>query len=114
MPKMASKVGLDAGQPQEQAYSRWPKELDILLFVVVALAAAFVFGLLCYSLFSQIHTYSSAINRAVSDPARGDVVVLAYTRASDFAIVKTSVVFLGFILAFLGALYVLRTATAIF
>lgn len=61
-----------------------------------------------------MQTYSAAIQGAVLDPSKGDVVVLAFTRAIDFAIVKTSALFLGFILAFLGALYVLRTGSVAF
>ena len=94
--------------------SRWPARLDILLFAVVASAAVYVFCLLSYSLYFQVHTYSNAIQAALRDPNRGDEIALAYARATDFAIVKTSAVFLGFIMALLGALYVLRAATAAF
>src|SRR5690242_15724930 len=97
-----------------QEQSRWSKILDILLFAVVASAAVYVFVLLSFSLHSQMNTYSTAIQSALKDPQRGDAVALAYARASDFAIIKISVIFLGFIMAFVGALYVLRTATAAF
>jgi len=97
-----------------QKPSKWSRKVDVLLFAIVSLAAVYVFALLSYSLYVQIHAYSSATQRAIADTARGDVVVLAFTRAADFAIVKTSVVFLGFILTFFGALYVLRVASASF
>jgi hypothetical protein len=101
-------------QPSAASTTPWSRKLDSLLFAIVALAAGYVFCLLSYSLYAQLHTYAAATARAMSDPKRGDIVVLAFTRAADFAIIKTSVVFLGFILAFIGALYVLRTATASF
>lgn len=41
-----------------------------------------------------------------------DAIRLAFTRAADFAIVKTSVTFLGFVLALVGALYVLRVSSS--
>jgi outer membrane protein OmpA-like peptidoglycan-associated protein len=94
--------------------SKWSSKLDPLLFGAVVSAGAYVFALLSYSLYVQTHTYAAATQRAISDPSKGDIVLLAYTRAADFAIVKTSVVFLGFILTFVGALYVLRAATSDF
>jgi len=105
---------MQSAERNEKHLSRWPGLLDELLFVVITVAAVYVFVLLSYSLYFQVHTYSNAIQSALSDPNRGDIIALAYARATDFAIVKISVVFLGFILAFLGALYVLRTATASF
>jgi outer membrane protein OmpA-like peptidoglycan-associated protein len=105
---------IQSAERNEEHLSRWPGLLDELLFVVITVAAVYVFVLLSYSLYFQVHTYSNAIQSALSDPNRGDIIALAYARATDFAIVKISVVFLGFILAFLGALYVLRTATASF
>ena len=101
----------DSEHEPDSEHLGWQGRLDVLLFLLVSLAAAYVFALLSYSLYSQLQTYATATQRAISDPSRGDVVVLAFTRAADFAIVKTSVVLLGFILAFFGALYVLRTAS---
>jgi len=81
--------------------------LDTFLLVAVAIAAFIVFMLLGYSLYFQLHTYKFGIEQALKN--QESAIALAYSKANDFAITKTSTVFLGFVLAFLGALYVLRT-----
>ncbi len=82
--------------------------LDVFLVIAVTVAAVIVFVLLGYSLFFQIHTYKFGLEQALKN--QESAVALMYARANDFAVTKTSTVFLGFVLAFVGALYVLRTA----
>jgi hypothetical protein len=67
------------------------------------------------NLLFQGHNYYTGINSALSVPNAIDhTIVLTYSRAWDFAVQKTSSLFLGFTLVFIGALYVLRIADARF
>ncbi len=93
---------------EEGSTSESATKLDQFLLVTVATAAFIVFGLLAYSLYFQLHTYKFGLEEALKD--KNSALALAYARAGDFAVTKTSTVFLGFVLAFLGALFVLRTA----
>lgn len=88
------------------------KKLDIALLVVVILMVVFLMTTLGTNLFFQYTNYSQGISIAAygdSSISANHAVILAYARAWDFAIVKTSTLFLGFILVFVGALYLLRT-----
>lgn len=84
--------------------------LDGKLFVAVSLILALLGALCTASLIVQVHTYLAAIQHATqADDTSG---ILSLTRALDAAIVKTSALFLGYVLVFTGALYILRIATA--
>lgn len=82
-------------------------------FAMVAVSALFVAAavLLFSSVAVQQKTYSQIIGR-LSDGAeiQDYALVLAFARAMDFAVLKTSAVFMGFLLVLLGALYVLHAA----
>jgi hypothetical protein len=54
------------------------------------------------------------IQKALDSPRIDHAVVLTYSRSWDFAVVKTSSIFLGFSLILIGALYVLRVAESRF
>lgn len=87
--------------------------LDRRLFAVVVallLVLVAIFGLLIHI---QWRIYSRGIEAAVSSPTNHSA-VLAYARAMDFGVAKTSSVFLGFAMVFSGILYVLRTADAVY
>jgi hypothetical protein len=88
--------------------------LDIVLLVAVVSLAVFVFRLLNFSVHTQINTYIEAANNAAKSSDHAPAHVLTFTRAMDSAIVKSTVVFMGFMVTLLGALYVLRAATASF
>jgi hypothetical protein len=79
------------------------------LFAVVSVVLTAILSLLIANLAFQYRNYSSAISAALSGGEIVDhAVVLSYSRAWDFAVVKTSSLFLAFLLIFTGALYVLR------
>lgn len=81
-----------------------------LLFAVVCVTLAFVMTLLGSSLYLQYKTYNAGVSASLNAPQIDHASVIAYSRALDFAIAKTSAICLGFLLIFVGALYVLRTA----
>lgn len=70
--------------------------------------------LLITSLAFQFHNYATGIALARESGASTDAVslILVYSRAWDFAVVKTSALFLGFLVFYSGALFVLRSAEA--
>jgi hypothetical protein len=83
--------------------------LDFSLFVVVFLLVIFIIALSVFSLVAQYANYGKGISAALAQPERLDhAIVLTYSRAWDFAVVKTSSLFLAFLLIFSGALYILR------
>jgi hypothetical protein len=93
-------------------WSKGMKWLDRALFIVVTAVILAVMCLCSYSLVIQIRDYESGARAAVQGQGVDHAAVLAYTRALSAAVVKTSAVFLGFLLVFTGALYVLRKETA--
>jgi hypothetical protein len=86
--------------------------LDLRLFIVVIAVLSLLSLLFVTALALQWQTYHAGIEKALSSPATDDGAVLSYARALDAAFVKTSALFLGYILVFTGALYVLRIATS--
>ncbi len=90
----------------EDDYSR---RLDNRLFMVVSSILG-VLALLCIAgLAIQISVYSTELNLVKAAEEK-----LTFARALDAAILKTSGLFLGYLLIFTGALYVLRIATSHF
>lgn len=82
---------------------------DAAIFVTITLVLLALFVLLASNLFLQFLNYKAAITVALDNPKVIDYAsVLSYSRAWDFAVVKTSALFLSFLLIFSGALYVLR------
>lgn len=88
------------------------QRLDRTLIRAVA-ATLFALGLLTAAcLHFQWQEYGSAITHALAQAVPDNSAALSFGRALDAAVVKTSSLALGFSVVFLGALYVLRTATA--
>lgn len=86
--------------------------LDLRLFIAVSLilvmlAVLFVFGILV-----QLQGYEAGIAEAVKGTPVDHAAILTYNRGLGAAIVKTSALFLGYLLVFTGALYVLRNTTS--
>lgn len=104
----------DPEQPTKMADSERATNwiLDTGLFVAACVSGIFVCRLLWIELISQQGVYRSAIELASKH--NNDDLIINYARALDFATVKLSTVLLGFILAFLGALYVLRIQASVF
>lgn len=82
------------------------------LFRIVTGLLGVQLALLVGNLWFQFHNYATGIRMAEKAGATADIVslVLVYSRAWDFAVTKTSALFLGFMVIYLGALYVLRSA----
>ena len=86
--------------------------LDGRLFLLVSTMIAVLTLLFVAGLAAQWQTYHAGIQAALSQAEPDHAAVLAYSRALGAAIMKTSALFLGYLLSFTGALYVLRSATA--
>lgn len=83
------------------------KNLDVALFIILALILVAVFSLLATSIFLQFGNYSNALDVAIGQQV-SHTVLLSYLRAMDFAFIKYTALCLGFLLVFVGALYLLR------
>lgn len=83
---------------------------DVAIFVAVVVVLFCLLALLVFNLTFQYLNYNKGIEFALANPKHIDhSSVITYSRAWDFAVVKTSSLFLSFLLVFTGALYVLRT-----
>lgn len=83
--------------------------LDVGIFFAMLVVLISLLALLTSNLAFQYLNYRDGIKLAVADPRYVDhASILTYSRAWDFAIVKTSALFLSFVLIFTGAMYVLR------
>jgi hypothetical protein len=82
------------------------------LFVIVTLLLGVQLALLVGNLWFQFHNYAIGIALAEKAGSGADTVslILIYSRAWDFAVTKTSALFLGFLVIYTGALYVLYSA----
>ena len=82
------------------------------LFGIVTALLVVQLALLVGNLWFQLNNYRVGITLARSSGATADAVslILVYSRAWDFAVTKTSALFLGFMVIYIGALYVLRSA----
>ena len=85
--------------------------LDKSLFWIVCIMLLFTVTLLSVNLLFQYRNYNAGISVALGADSIDHAVVITYTRAWDFAVVKVSSIFLAFCLIMVGALYVLRAAT---
>ena len=91
--------------------SRPPDRFDLPIFIVVVLVIVLVLFMLVTNIVSQYVNYRDGINAALATSDDIDhAAVITYTRAWDFAVVKTSALFISFLLILIGALYVLRAA----
>lgn len=88
-----------------------PEPLDWRLFVIVSAILVILLALFVLGATIQWQSYHAGISAALAEPVKDHAAILSYNRALGAAIVKTSAVFLGYLLVFIGALYVLRTAS---
>lgn len=89
--------------------------LDIGIFAAVGVVLLALIALLASNLAFQYLNYRDGIKFALADPKFIDhASILTYSRAWDFAVAKTSALFLSFLMIFTGALYVLRSAESRF
>jgi uncharacterized membrane protein len=84
--------------------------VDVALFSITTLILLLVLGLLVWSLGAQLTNYRRAIEAELASPKIDHAIILSYSRALDFAAVKTCSLFLGFVLVFLGAIYLLQNS----
>lgn len=108
-----------AGEPPTGTTATRPRKarpfsasLDKFLFLVVAVLLLFTIVLLTANLVFQQRNYNAAIFAALGSTEIDHSAVIAYARAWNFAVAEISSIFLAFCLIMVGALYVLRAATA--
>ena len=84
--------------------------LDAAIFVSMAIVLLSLLAFLAFNLLFQYLNYRDGIDLALADPMDvNHASVVTYSRAWDFAVAKTSALFLSYLLIFAGAMYVLRT-----
>lgn len=89
---------------------KFNNRFDAAIFLTIALILLALVILLISNLVLQYLNYNEAIKVALDNSKSTDYAsVLSFSRAWDFAVVKTSALFLSFLLIFSGALYVIRT-----
>lgn len=81
--------------------------LTLGLFVVISVIVLFLMVLLSTNLYFQHQNYMQGIQAAIAGKKADHTSIVAYSRSWDFAVIKTSAMFLAFTLIFTGALYVL-------
>ena len=102
---------LGAQSSGQDAQGKSSKRLDVALFAVVTVVMVLVLAMLSANIVSQYVNYNSGIVSVLSSSAAVDhSAVIAYSRAWDFAIIKTSSFFLSVVVILIGSLYVLRVA----
>ena len=84
------------------------KGLDKMLFIVVSCLLVLICTMLTANLYLQWSNYNQGIESALLEKHNQPQAVITYSRAMDFAFTKTSTIFIGFILVFVGTLYLLR------
>jgi hypothetical protein len=111
----AGHAGSTAAGRSRETHSQKKRDwrLDRSLFVVVCIVLGVLLLVLCMSLYVQYGNYRDAIVHGLESVAPIDhASIISYSRALDFAVVKTTALFLAFALVFVGALYVLRIGEA--
>ena len=89
---------------------RFSRHLDIALFAIVTLIIVLVVAMLATNIVTQYFNYNNGIDAAlegIQSVAHG--AILSYSRAWDFAIIKTSSLFVSLLIVLLGSLYILRS-----
>jgi hypothetical protein len=88
--------------------------LDWYIFGIMTGILIFLVSLLGYFLVMLTSNYQAGIQSALQPNAIDYVTALTYAQSSDATVMKISTLFLGFVLIFTGAIYVLRNATTQF
>jgi hypothetical protein len=107
-------TGTKSGTDEDSRGKIQQRHLSWALFSVVCVTLLCVVALLGFSLYVQSRNYSAGVSASLATSPINPVAVIAYSRSLDFAIAKMSAICLGFLLIFVGALYVLRTADSDF
>lgn len=88
--------------------------VDKRIILAVSAMLTLLAALMVSCVILQWQKYDSAIHVAVHASPPDHAAALSYARALDAAVIKTSALMLAFVVVFLGALYVLRSATTVF
>jgi hypothetical protein len=88
--------------------------LTPIIIGVVTMLLAFASVLLSYSLFLQKENYAAAVRAAMTQAPPEYAIIMLYSRAWDTSVLRTTSIFFGYIVLFVGALYVLRSADSIY
>src|SRR5208282_1205624 len=99
----------DARNPSESSEPATQRTLTAPIAVIVCAILVLVASVLVFGLYYQYRNYTDGVGKALNDQILDHAAVLSYSRAWDIAVMKTSGMCFGFLLTFLGALYVLRT-----
>jgi hypothetical protein len=86
--------------------------IELVLPIMVTLMMFFLGYLTFQSLTAEITGYDKILNAAIS--WRDPYALFGFARARDFAMLKSATIFMGFILIFVGCLYVLRKSISSF
>lgn len=86
------------------------RSIAVFIFALFLLVAI----LMCWSVYEQVKMITLATDVALKAPDVDHAAVLGYSRALNTAVVKTCCVFLGYLLMYLGGLYILRTSRQAF
>ena len=91
------------------------KFLDATIITIIIVIIFLVLIMLSANIVSQYINYKNAIESAICNThIINHSAIIAYSRSWDFAIVKTSSIFMSFLFILTGALYVLRVAESKF
>ncbi|WP_448634599.1 hypothetical protein [Pedobacter panaciterrae] len=89
--------------------------IDYILVSVVVIILAIIGTVLLRNLNSLNSSYETVINQALKEAPKSEVekagnysTLLAFSRAKDFSNMKASAMFVGFLLIFTGALYLIK------
>jgi len=99
-------------QPTDAPQTTTNYHIDRKLFAVVTTLLIILCGFLISNLYLQWNNYAAGIEAATNTAPVNHIALLTYSRAMDFAFVKTSTIFIGFLLVLLGTLYLLRASEA--
>ena len=82
---------------------------DKVIFLAMAIILIVLIAFMAFNLTVQYCNYDEGIKLTTKGVESPDhAALLSYSRAWDFAVVRTSALFLSFLLMFTGAMYVLR------
>jgi hypothetical protein len=112
--QQVSSSGINATHSAREPLRQRLSPLEIVLLTLSVLIAGVLLLGLPISLAAQYMTYKTIIEHALAGQSVDVGGMLALARAWDFAIVKTSSLFMAFCLVFVGGAHVLRAGEAVF
>jgi uncharacterized membrane protein YidH (DUF202 family) len=89
-----------------------PSWLELVLLVTVTVMMIFLGCLTFQNLNAEIRSYNKILDSAIA--SQDQYALFSCARARDYAMLKSTTIFMGFIVIFVGCLYVLRKSSASF